>query len=445
MTSLLAASLLSLTVMQSPAAVAAGSQAVTARAQHFLASMAAGEHGRVEEHFTNQMQAAMPPGRLGSTWESLSKQLGGWKSCGSNVRVREIADKRMVITRCEFAGGAIDVQFAFDSAGRVSGLALRPAGPAAVAHAPPAYANPGSYEETPATVGSGEWELPATLTLPAGTARVPAVVLVHGSGPNDRDETIGATKPFRDLATGLGSRGIAVLRYDKRTRVHGAKFSAVKDVTVRHAVIDDALEAVKLLRGHPRIDPGHIFVLGHSLGGMLLPRVAAGDARLAGLIVLAGAARPLEDAIVAQSRYLAAADGTISPEEQQRIDEAAALAASIRALGPADAGSGRTIGGAPASYWLDLRGYDAPSAAAATKAPMLVLQGERDYQVTTEEFGRWKQALGSRQDVTFRSYPALNHLFVAGTGPSLPAEYMVPGHVAEQVVRDIADWVLARR
>ena len=123
---------------------------------------------------------------------------------------------------------------------------------------------------------------------------------------------------------------------------------------------------------------------------------------------------------MAQTRYLAVADGTISPEEQQGIDQAAALADSVRALKPEDAKSGRMISGAPASYWLDLRGYDPPSAARQVKAPMLILQGERDYQVTLEEFAKWKAALGSRRDVTFRSYAALNHLFIAGTGPASP-------------------------
>ena len=183
-------------------------------------------------------------------------------------------------------------------------------------------------------------------------------------------------------------------------------------------------------------------MLGHSLGGMLAPRIWLADPAIAGVIVLAGAARPLEDAIVAQSRYLASADGTTSPEEQRAIDDAVALAASVRALKPEDAKSGRMIAGTRPSYWLDLRGYDPTAAAAKVKAPMLILQGGRDYQVTPEEFEKWKAALGARRDVTFHSYPLLNHLFIAGAEPSLPAEYQVPGHVAEEVVRDIASWIL---
>jgi uncharacterized protein len=77
------------------------------------------------------------------------------------------------------------------------------------------------------------------------------------------------------------------------------------------------------------------------------------------------------------------------------------------------------------------------------KQPMLVLQGERDYQVTMEEFARWKSALAGRADVSFHPYATLNHLFVGGTGKSMPAEYNTPGHVSEDVVRDIATWIMA--
>jgi fermentation-respiration switch protein FrsA (DUF1100 family) len=174
---------------------------------------------------------------------------------------------------------------------------------------------------------------------------------------------------------------------------------------------------------------------------MLVPRIAAADPRLAGLIVMAGAARPLDRAIVEQTEYLANADGTVTPEEQRAIEDARKLADAVAALKPSDATGAAQIANAPASYWLDLRGYDPPSAAKAVKGPMLVLQGERDYQVTMDEFARWKAALAERRDVTFRSYPALNHLFIAGTGKSLPAEYDQPSHVAQDVVDDIAAWV----
>ena len=279
--------------------------------------------------------------------------------------------------------------------------------------------------------------------MPVGPDPVPAVVLVHGSGPGDRDATVGSIKQFKDLALGLASRGIAVLRYDKRTRVHASTMRDLGVRTVRDETIDDALAGARLLGSTPRVDPKRIFVLGHSFGGMLVPRIAAAaQSSIAGFIVMAGAARPLQQALVEQSRYLAMADGTISAEERTQLDHFEQLAARIAALGPADTSKPDLIFGAPASYWLDLRGYDPPAAAVQVQKPMLVLQGERDYQVTMEEFNLWRSALANRADVTFRSYAPLNHLFVAGEGMSLPAEYNTPGHVSENVVNDIATWIM---
>lgn len=416
-----------------------------AQSRAALAAAAAGEFDAIEAQFTPEMKAALPPGRLAAMWAGVQLRAGAFRSCDTSPKVVDIGDKRMVITRCEFEHGAFDVQFAFDTTKRMSGLVFRPRPATGTSTSWPPYARPADFAESPIAIGTGQSALPGTLAVPAGNERVPAVVLVHGSGPQDRDESIGPNKPFRDLAAGLASRGIAVLRYDKRTYVQRSNGAPLSNYTVREEVIDDALAAVSALRAQPRIDASRIFVLGHSLGGMLVPRIAAADASIAGFVVAAGPAATIEDAIVAQAHYLASVDGSISAGDQKRIDEAKALHDRVRAITPAGATSGRLISGAPESYWLDLRGYEAPVAARAVKAPLLILQGERDFQVTMADLSRWKSVLSSRRDVAFRSYPSLNHLFIAGSGPSLPAEYQKPGHVAEQVIHDIADWVLTAR
>jgi len=172
-----------------------------------------------------------------------------------------------------------------------------------------------------------------------------------------------------------------------------------------------------------------------------VPRIAAADPNITGFVVMAGAVRSLEQAMLEQTRYLSMADGTITPAEQAQIDQFEVLVNTVKALTPNDASSPKSIAGAPAAYWLDLRGYDPPAAAKALTRPLLILQGERDYQVTMDEFAKWKVALDGRPNVTFHSYPALNHLFIAGTGRSLPAEYAMAGHVSEDVVGDIAAWI----
>ena len=429
------------TFLQAPGAAPLAPADATARARNVLAALGAGEFAKVTDQFDDKMKAAVPLDRLTAMWTTLLNQAGGLKDCSDPV-VHAVSDKQMVITPCEFERVRLNLQIAFAADGRISGLAFRPAGAPAKPYTPPSYADASAYTEADITIGSGEWTLPGTLTLPNGAGPFPALILVHGSGPNDRDETLGPNKPFADLALGLASRGIAVLRYDKRSRAHAGKMVSSGSMTVKEEVIDDAGEAVRALRARAGIDPAKVFVAGHSLGGMLIPRIAIANPSLAGAIVLAGPARPLEDIIVEQLRYIAMTDGVIAPEEQAQIDKAAQTAAAVKALKAADANaSANRLSNAPPSYWLDLRGYDPPAVARNLKMPLLILQGERDYQVTMDDFARWKSALSDLKSVTVRSYPALNHLFMPGTGKILPAEYATPSHVAEEVIRDIAAWI----
>jgi uncharacterized protein len=444
------ASLVLTVLVASVFAFAVGPQGLTAqevapsgeaRARAFIDLMAGGRYAQAFELFTPQMKAAMPIERLSATWNSLTAQAGPFQGqVATSVVPRGVLS--VVIVTCAFERATFDVHVTVNPANLVGGLGVRPA-VQAVTYAPPAYATPGAYKESEVTVGTGQWALPATLTMPFGPGPVPAVVLVHGSGPGDRDATVGQIKQFRDLALGLASQGIAVLRYDKRTRVHANLMRDLPGLTVKDESIDDAIAAVQVLRTTSGVDPNRIIVLGHSLGGTLVPRIAAAGPPVAGFIVMAGAARPIIQAVVDQARYVAQADGAISAEEQAEMIQIEQVKGRIDALRPTDASNPERIFGATASYWLDLRGYDPPAAAAQVKEPMLVLQGERDYQVTMEEFARWKSALSGRADVSFRSYATLNHLFVAGTGKSVPAEYNTPGHVSEAVVQDIVKWIKA--
>ncbi len=390
------------------------------------------------EQFDSTMKTAMPEAKMQETWAAVLGQTGPFKQAGS-ARAEKRGEFTVVVVTCDFQNAAIDVSVVFDQQRRVAGLFFSPAKKGD--YAAPAYANADAFREKEVTVGAGEWALPATLTVPVGAGPFPAVVLVHGSGPHDRDETIGPNKPFKDLAWGLASRGVAVLRFEKRTKQHGAKLVSVPKLTVKEEVLDDALAAVALLRKTEGIDAKRIFVLGHSLGGMLLPRIGRLDPNIGGLIALAGATRALEDVIPEQLSYLFSLDGSVSPEEQKQIDQAKEQAAKVKSLKPEDANSTTVAFGVPASYWLDLRGYDPAESAKALKQPLLILQGERDYQVTMEDFKRWNAALAGKSNVTLKSYPGLNHLFIAGTNRSTPLEYEQPGHVDVRVVEDIASWI----
>jgi len=213
-------------------------------------------------------------------------------------------------------------------------------------------------------------------------------------------------------------------------------------ISVKEEAIDDALAAVKLLRNIEGIDSNKIFVLGHSLGGTLVPRIGTLDSKIAGFIIMAGTTRHLEDVILKQYNYVFSLDGKISENEKSQLDEIKRTVEKIKNLKEPDASASQEkLLGARAEYWLDLRRYNPAEMARNVKQPMLILQGGRDYQVTKEDFNGWKKALSSRKDVKFKLYPKLNHLFFAGKGKITPAEYQKAGHVAKRVIDDIAEWI----
>jgi uncharacterized protein len=411
-------------------------------AQTLLDNLIAGDFTAATAHFDSTMAGALPPAALEQTWATLQQQVGAFQGqLGTSAQT--VSGYTVVLITLQFEHMVLAAQIAVSEEGLVGGLHFVPAEAPAPAE-PPAYADFDAFTEQDVTVGTGAWALPGTLALPSGEGPFPALVLVHGSGPNDRDETIGPNKPFRDLAWGLASNGIAVLRYDKRTLVHGVAMVESGEFTVDDETVDDALAAVELLRGVEAIDADRVFVLGHSLGGMMAPRIASRDAGLAGVIILAGSTRPLTDIYQEQIAYLLALDTGLSDEERARLlDETARLVDATRAVDPGD-DLATLLFNAPPSYWLDLNAYDPVSVARTLAQPLFILQGERDYQVTLVDFQGWQDGLAGREDVTFKLYPDLNHLFISGEGPITPAEYELAGHVAAEVIEDIARWILAR-
>jgi len=390
-----------------------------AAAQEFVDLLVKGEYATVQEKLDDTMKAALPGSKLEEVWTSLQSQAGAYQQ-QTGVYTDRIQGYDVVFVTCQFEQMLLDVKVVFDATGQVAGLFFLPALP--TTYEPPPYAKADTFQEQDVTVGSGEWALPGTLTLPLGEGPFPVVVLVHGSGPNDRDETIGPNKPFRDLAWGLASQGVAVLRYEKRTNKYNVKMATLQNtLTVKEETVDDALAAVALLRQQQKIDPQRIFVLGHSLGGMLLPKIATADAKIAGLIALAGLTRPLEDAILEQVTYIANLDGEILEEEQAELDKLGEQVARVKdpqldaSVLPADLPLG-----IPAAYWLDLRGYNPSEVAKSVTQPMLILQGGRDYQVTTADFDIWYVSLCSRAELQLKFYADFNHLCITGQVPSTP-------------------------
>jgi dienelactone hydrolase len=407
-----------------------------ATAAALLDHLDAGEYAQAEAMFGADMAAAVPVDKLKAVWESLPAQAGEAKGRGEPA-IESANGAQMATIPLHYAKVELVAKVVVADDGKIVGFLIQPAPPPPA----PAVAADASFHETDFSVGEGERALPGTLAMPNGDGPFPAAVLVHGSGPQDRDETIGANKPFLDIARGLAAQGIAVLRYEKRTKARPQDFAG-GNFGVDDETTNDAVLAVAALRNTPGIDPARVFVLGHSQGGMMAPRIAAVSSHVAGLVLFAAPSRSLLDIVIEQNRRLAVLDdGKTSDAERAAINALIEQVRSIR--DPKTDPSTKSILNQPVGYWRSIDAVDPVKEAEADALPMLVLQGARDIQVVDADWQGWKAAFHDDPKVTFKLYDKLNHLGIAGEGEGSLAEYAQPGHVDAQLIGDVATWIKA--
>jgi dienelactone hydrolase len=291
---------------------------------------------------------------------------------------------------------------------------------------------PEGVQQVETTFRSSGSDLPGTIAAPTKGKPIAAVVLVHGSGPHDRDESLGPNRPFRDLAWGMAQNGIVSLRYDKRTMV--APETLASNPTIDGEVVNDAVAALRHLHAQDEMKDLPLFIVGHSVGANMAPFIVAkareGGLPIAGEILLAGSARRIDQISADQVR-------TLTPPEQRdaAIEKNKQMFASVRNPETPDT---QTIAGAPASYWRDWLAHDTAAELQKVNVPTLALLGEKDFQTTKADFDSLIAAGG--KNVTAKMFPDLNHLFMPSHTIGT-ADYSNPEHVSDEVVRTIADWI----
>ena len=427
-------------VFASAPALAAMDEATRSASVAVADALRSGDTLAVADRFDEAILAKMPRDRLAATLTDALTKLGPLGRCDEPRGAAAPADSTAVEMRCTVGDTSLRLQLGWNGAHRMTGLFFVP-----VRVDEAAVPLPADSHADPVVTGARNWPLPGTLLVPSAT-KPPIAVFVHGSGPNDRDETIGPNKPFRDLAFGLAAHGIASLRYDKRTLVHGARFvNELPDHTLGDEVVDDAVAALVMVGEDPRFGP--VFVVGHSEGAWLAPRIAAraraAGVTVAGIVMLAGNVTPLADLLVRQMEFLdslpsSTVTAAMVDEARRQRDDVALLGADGRVRpGHEDLPLGLS-----ASIWLDIGRYDPAAALLADRSlPALLVFGERDYQVPASEAALWSRRLGSRPDTTLVVMPGLDHLLMASTGPMGPAAYSLPRRVASPLIDRVAQWI----
>jgi dienelactone hydrolase len=407
-------------------------------ASRIVAMMRDGQFRQVTSSFSAPLLAAVSADTLRDVW---ADQL---RTHGPVTALREPTAESMpqgltrVSTPVVSERGAFAVVMSVDSGGVIQGLRLAPLTIAGWT-APP-YATPAKFVEREIQLEAAGRVVGGTIGLPRESGPRPGVVLLSGGGPFDRDETAGVNKPLKDIAWGLASRGIATFRFDKPSYRDPGLPSSI-GYTMTEEYVPCAVAAIETLRREPAVDPARIFVLGHSMGGKVAPRVAAAEPMVAGLIIMAGDTQPMQRSAVRVMEYLASLNPTEAARTMvENVKRQAALVESPD-LEPSTPPALLPLG-LSGSYWLDLRSYDPAATAATLGKPMLILQGGRDYQVTVaDDLSGWQAALANAAGVSIRVYEADDHLFFPGTGRSTPADYTAPQHVDPAVIEDIATWI----
>lgn len=394
-----------------------------------------GKYETLHQRMDKDMKRYLDPEKIEGLWGQLEMTMGPFKSVGE-IKVDDLDSMYVAHVPITFEKKKMGLRMVYSRAGLISGIWLEPTKP--VYH-PAEYVDASRFYELKKKIPLPDYPSEGMLTLPTRGGPFPLVIIVGGSGPTDMDLTIGPNCIYKDFAWGLAQQGVAVYRYNKRTVAFGEKMVRNGKLTADEEYLEDLQALVPFLRSNPQIDSSRIYVLGHSEGGYLVPYFAAHLQGVKGFVVMAGSYRNMEELVVDQLTYLKSKARKDKKAYDAEIAKGIYMRDHLHANSPKDS----LMEGVTPAYLLHLRKANPSLWMQSLKSyPVLVLQGGRDYQVTTKEFELWKSALQNHPAVQFQLYPELNHLFLEGKGASVPEEYEHPGNVSERVMKDLAGWIL---
>lgn len=374
--------------------------------------------------------------KLQGFWDGLEMQMGAVKSVGeTKVKMRDtLAITQTII---QFEKQKIGFKLVYDKDAKICGMFLEAPIPK---YTPAAYLDASNFYEIKRNLPDPKFPAEGIVTIPNKKQHLPVVIIVGGSGPTDKDLSIGPNRIYKDLAWGLANKGIVSYRYDKRTKAFGSAYIKNNTVTVKEEYLLDLLGALKVVKKIPEVDTNQIYILAHSEGGYLLPYFEKNLSNIAGYISFAGAYSNMADLLFMQLNYLQAN----APKSQKKqyndfIAKSVYMRDKINVNSPEDS----LPAGLSAKYILFLN-QNSPKNIGANlmQKKILFLQGGRDYQVPPSEMELWRTLLKENSQAQFELFPNLNHLGLPGKGPSLPAEYEEADNVPAELIDKVVSFIL---
>lgn len=399
-------------------------------ALRFVGQLATGNFKELEQLESAALRAQLEPAKLWAIWQDLQGKLGRFSDCAQDARSGDGPPKTVILS-CGFENATLPVQITVAD-GVVGGIFF--------GHPQPRSSAKQVFENSGHEIkfGATGWRLPGTLRLPAGRPPDAVAILVHGSGPLDRDSTIGETTLFKDLAEQLAQKGIATFRFEKRTRFYGLKFAGKKDFTIEEETVDDAVDAVRVVAKREEVAHKCMILLGHSLGGYLAPKIAdaSRETKIDGLVLLAAPGRNMATVLQDQFRFLLADDSVNEFAKSEMRVEIEKLDVFSKRSKSGDPQNPPGVFGKAA--WKFFSAYDPIKEWMKTKIRTLALFGEKDYQVTHDDMQAWAVLARNERNLQVETLSGVGHVFTPVAGKPSPESYRVRAEMDGRVADTIA-------
>ena len=391
-------------------------------ARNFVNAFMQENYDKALSYTDSSFKANVTPAALKQISDGIKLQHGKFKNIIS-IAFKQEASFKAYYVYTAFEKDSLDIKTVFNKEGKIVGMF----------HS--RHPNDADY-----FIQSGNIKIPGTLLTAKDNNQKKLVILVHGSGPGDRDETLAKIKPFKDLAEGLLKKGISSYRYDKRTNF--APNSMPEDYSIDDEVTNDVLNIIKYFKSNDSYRNYKIYVIGHSLGAMMAPRIASkANGTVSGIVMMAGPTRQIETLLLDQINYLDSLFPSPQLDAQKQLIEKQVRYIHSQAFNqhsPKDS----LVGHLPASYLISLKNYHPLQLIKTLNIPVYIIQGEKDYQVTMFDFDNWKKAARGKSNINFKSFPGLSHTFMSSEGVPSPNDYLGEKHIAQNVIDDICNWIL---
>ncbi|MEG0164139.1 alpha/beta hydrolase [Anaerorhabdus sp.] len=391
------------------------------------------EFKNIPQYLSKEAKEEITLQNLTQSWNKVTENLGSYQTM--KIDVHRLADRDLGYVYMTFKSGTVKLSLSFNQEMKIKGMYLNY--PSKIVEA----VNTDEYTEQNVLVGVDEM-INGILTLPVGVDNPPVAILVQGSGVSNLNEEAYAMKPFEDIAHGLAKEGIATIRYDKRYYGY-PEWDGIREVSLNWEYLYDFSSVIHQLEDMP-VNHNQIYVIGHSQGGMLAPRLAYDHPEVKGIISLAGTPRGLEEVMKDQQYNAVVAQGSNEQMVQGVVDLADKVIAEIQSL-TKETATDKVVNSYPLSYWYELNQSRPYIFMNELKCDVLILQGESDFQVFYDkDYQEWMKLTSGMDNVQMKSYPGLSHFFTPAINNTVE-DYKTPANVDEKVIQDMASWILNRK